>query len=128
MSIEKKIEKTYKAWEKEFKKGFTAYIILKMLNEKDMYGYEIKAKLDDILVSNVQFQESGIYQNLKKLKGKKFVVSETRKSEVGPKRKYYIITKSGIQLLNTFTTHFIYPVSKSIVDMIEREKKQGDAK
>ena len=44
MSTKKRIEKTLKAWEKEFKKGFSAYIILKLLNEKDMYGYEIKAK------------------------------------------------------------------------------------
>ncbi|MBN2790350.1 MAG: PadR family transcriptional regulator [Candidatus Delongbacteria bacterium] len=122
----KNIEKTYKVWEKEFKKGFSSYIILKLLNDKDMYGYEIKAKLDEILVSDVQFQESGIYQNLKKLKSKKFVTSEIRKSEVGPKRKYYIITKSGIELLKTFTDHFIYPVSKSIVEMIESEKKKGD--
>ena len=128
MGIEKKIEKTYKAWEKEFKKGFTAYIILRFLSKRDMYGYEIKAKLDESLNSDVQFQESGIYQNLKKLKSKKFVVSEIRKSEKGPKRKYYIITKSGIKLLNIFTNNFIYPVSKSIVEMIESEKNQGDAK
>lgn len=128
MHNKKRIEKTFKAWEKEFKKGFTAYIILKLLNKKDMYGYEIKAKLDEILVSDVQIQESGIYQNLKKLKSKKFVTSEARKSEVGPKRKYYIITKSGIELLNEFTNHFIYPVSKSIVEMIERDKKIGDTK
>ncbi|MDA3884762.1 MAG: PadR family transcriptional regulator [Candidatus Delongbacteria bacterium] len=126
--MQKKIEKTYKAWEKEFKKGFSSYIILKLLNDKDMYGYEIKAKLDEILVSDVQFQESGIYQNLKKLKSKKFVISEIRKSEKGPKRKYYIITKSGIELLNEFTTHFIYPVSKSIVEMIERDKNKGESK
>ena len=128
MSVEKKIEKTYKAWEKEFKKGFTAYIILRFLSKKDMYGYEIKGKLDESLNSDTQFQESGIYQNLKKLKSKKFVTSETRKSEKGPKRKYYIITKSGKELLKTFTNNFIYPVSKSIVEMIESEKKIGGKK
>ncbi|NOR45928.1 MAG: PadR family transcriptional regulator [Candidatus Delongbacteria bacterium] len=122
MKTQKIIEKTFKTWEKEFKKGFSSYIILKLLNDKDMYGYEIKAKLDEILVSDVQFQESGIYQNLKKLKSKKFVISDTRKSEKGPKRKYYIITKSGKELLKTFTNNFIYPVSKSIVEMIESDK------
>ena len=122
MKTQKIIEKTFKTWEKEFKKGFTAYIILRLLSNRDMYGYEIKAKLDDMLVSDVQFQESGIYQNLKKLKSKKFVISETKKSEKGPKRKYYIITKSGKELLKTFTNNFIYPVSKSIVEMIESDK------
>ena len=128
MSTQKRIEKTIKAWEKEFKKGFTAYIILKFLKEKDMYGYEIKAKLDELLNSDIQFQESGIYQNLKKLKNKKFVKSETRDSEKGPKRKYYIITRSGSELLKTFTDNFIYPISKSIVEMIEIEKILGEKK
>lgn len=122
MKEQKNIDKTYKTWEKEFKKGFTAYIILKFLSEKDMYGYEIKARLDDLVMLKTQFQESGIYQNLKKLKSKKFVTSETRKSDVGP----YIITKSGIELLKTFTNHFIYPVSKSIVEMIESKNTKGE--
>jgi len=128
VKIEKIIEKTSKTWEKEFKKGFTAYIILRFLSGKDMYGYEIKSKLDELMQSNTQFQESGIYQNLKKLKSKKFVTSETRKSKKGPKRKYYIITKSGKELLKIFTNNFIYPVSKSIVEMIESEKIKGETK
>ena len=128
MKEKKNIDKTYRSWEKEFKKGFTAYIILHFLSENDMYGYEIKAKLDDLMMLRTQFQESGIYQNLKKLKSKKFVTSETRKSDVGPKRKYYIITKTGNELLKTFTNQFIYPISKSIVEMIESEKIKGEKK
>jgi len=128
MKENKKIDKTYRSWEKEFKKGFTAYIILHFLSVKDMYGYEIKAKLDEKMMLRTQFQESGIYQNLKKLNSKKFVTSEIRKSDVGPKRKYYIITKSGKELLKSFTDQFIYPVSKSIVEIIESDKNKGDKK
>lgn len=125
MKIHKQVNKTLTSWEKEYKKGFMAYMILYFLNTKDMYGYEIKSKLDDIFSSEVQFQESSIYQNLKKLKNSDYVKSEERSSDKGPNRKYYCITESGKSLLNIFTDKIIYPVSKYLVEMIENEKKEN---
>ena len=61
MKLYKKIDKTFKAWEREYKKGFTAYIILYFLSEIDMYGYEIKIKLEEFVKSTTQFQESSMW-------------------------------------------------------------------
>ena len=124
MKIHKGVAKTLISWEKEYKKGFIAYTILYFLNENDMYGYEISKRLNSFVKSDVQFEESGIYQNLKKLKSKNFVKSEIRDSHRGPYRKYYIITESGQSLLNAFTDKLIYPISKSLVEMIENDKRE----
>jgi PadR family transcriptional regulator PadR len=124
MKIYKHVDKTLVVWEQEYKKGFTAYMILYFLNTNDMYGYEIKNKLENFTSSDLQFQESGIYKNLKKLKIKNYVKSEIRSSDKGPNRKYYTITESGRNLLKTFTEEIIYPVSKSIVNLIENDRKE----
>jgi PadR family transcriptional regulator, regulatory protein PadR len=112
------VEGTLKLWNKEYKKGFFAYIILLMLKKRVMYGFEINNELLEITKGEVSFQESGIYHILKKLNKKGFVTTQWQKSDKGPKRKYYKITESGNQLLEIFTEKYIFPINKAVDKMI----------
>jgi len=118
--LSKNIKKTLKLWNKEYKKGFFSYIILLLLKARSMYGFEICNQLLEITKKKVSFQESGIYHILKKLNEKKFITAEWKESNLGPKRKYYNITDSGIQLLKIFTENYIVPINNAVSKLIKR--------
>lgn len=119
MKISKNIEKTLLQWDKEYKKGFTSYVILLFLKKQPMYGYEIKNNLENMTDRRTTFQDSGIYQILKKLNFKKLVTTEIRESTKGPKRKYYSITEDGIELINLFTWNYALPINKALRKLID---------
>jgi len=110
MRVKRDLEHTLNLWEKEVKKGFTAYMILLLLHDKPMYGYEIKQQLEDASEGKLQFKENAIYQNLKQIKNKGFVEAFWDKSPRGPRRHYYKATDKGKQLLATFSQSCIMPM------------------
>lgn len=75
--------------------GSTILLLLSLLEESDLYGYEIIKKLE--LKSNqvFQFKEGSLYPVLHKMENKGYVKSYRSKSEAGKERKYYKITNSG---------------------------------
>ncbi len=121
MKYSKNVEKTLKQWDKEYKKSFTSYVILLFLKTETLYGYEIKNKLEELASNAISFQDSGIYQILKKLSSKKLVTSEKRESNKGPMRKYYSITDAGLQLIELYTTHYVLPINKALYDLIKEK-------
>ena len=120
MKYSKSIEKTLHQWDKEYKKGFTSYIILLFLKSETLYGYEIKDKLEELTDHAIIYQESGIYQILKKLNSKKLVTSEKKTSSKGPVRKYYSITDSGTELLEIFTQQYVLPINRALDNLIKK--------
>ncbi len=120
MEFCKNVEKTLDVWEKEFKKGLTSYMILLLLRNGKKYGYEIKQELCHSTEDKLNFNESSIYQILKKLKAKGFIDSEWGQAEKGPKRKYYSITKSGLQLVSVFTRNYIIHMRKSLESIMPK--------
>ncbi len=121
MKYSKNVEKTLKLWDKEYKKGFTSYVILLFLKTETLYGYEIKGKLEELTSNAISYQDSGVYQILKKLSSKKLVTSEKRESNKGPMRKYYTITDAGIQLIELYTIHYVLPINKALNDLIRKK-------
>jgi len=120
MRFKKNVEATLKTWNKEYKKGFFSYIILLLLNDRALYGIEINNKLLEITDCKVTFQESGTYHILKKLEESGFIKGTWQKSKKGPKRKYYIITESGEQLLKVFTESYILPINKAVNNLLSK--------
>jgi PadR family transcriptional regulator PadR len=109
-----------KQWEKEYKKGFVSYLILLLLVENPMYGYEIIGRLEELSDNKLSFKESGIYQVLKKQKQKKTIDSYIKKSKVGPRRKYYFITEKGKNLLVFFSKKYVLPIHSVLEDLIRK--------
>lgn len=87
------------ALDKSLVSGSTTMLILRLLEEKDMYGYEMIENLQ--LKSNNVFQlKAGtLYPLLHSLEEKNCLMSY--ESEVnGKTRKYYRITREGLRFLN----------------------------
>lgn len=82
-------------------KGLLEGCILKILSNKSTYGYNILVFLTEAGFSTIK--ESTIYPLLVRLEKKEYISSYYEPSTIGPARKYYQITQSGLQYLNEFT-------------------------
>lgn len=83
----------------ELLKGSTGLILLSLLSEKEMYGYEITEKVEEISEGYLSYKEGTLYPALKRLELAGLVESYWQDSRDGPRRKYYRITKAGQKAL-----------------------------
>ena len=86
-------------------KGVIEGVILKIIKDKETYGYEIVETLR--LNGLYNMTESTVYPILQRLSKKGLIFSSKEKSKVGPKRKYYYITKKGEDYLIDFSKDFL---------------------
>lgn len=75
----------------QFKKGIIEICVLKLINDKDMYGFEVIDKLSNLLDTN----ENTIYPILRRLTIQGLFTTYLKDSDIGPQRKYYKITCEG---------------------------------
>ena len=83
---------------KEIKRSFLKYIVLKIIKDKPIHGYEIMKTVE--LLSKGQWTPSAgsIYPILESLESKGFVQSEETE-----RRKVYSITPAGMEALDHMT-------------------------
>ncbi|MCI8282805.1 MAG: PadR family transcriptional regulator [Lachnospiraceae bacterium] len=82
------------AVEKNLISGSTSMLLLGLLQEKDMYGYEMMEALDSRSNHIFELKAGTLYPLLHSLEAKQFLTSYERE-EGGKRRKYYSITKEG---------------------------------
>ncbi|MBQ4570446.1 MAG: helix-turn-helix transcriptional regulator [Bacilli bacterium] len=87
--------------EENLKVGILDILILKLLTERELYGYEIKQLIFERSNHNIIIKEGSLYGPLYRMGKKNFISS--RKELVGKKRfrMYYSITDLGRQYLST---------------------------
>lgn len=81
-------------------KGTLESCILKIISQKETYGYEISETLKRYGFSEIS--EGTIYPMLLRLEKKGLITADYRESPVGPKRKYFTITAAGIAEFQQF--------------------------
>lgn len=81
-------------------KGLLEGCILEIISKGETYGYEITEKLNYIGFNDLN--EGSVYPVLMRLEVKKFVTTVSKKSSVGPRRKYFYITDDGLSFLKDF--------------------------
>lgn len=84
---------------KELMKGSTVILILKLLDSKDMYGYEMTKLIEQKSEGLFTFKEGTLYPILHTLEVERLVASYWDE-EGGRKRKYYRITEEGRRSLS----------------------------
>jgi PadR family transcriptional regulator PadR len=100
------------SWIKEFRKGSTVIIVLKLLQEQPMYGYMLAQELSKRSNGYFEFKQGTLYPALHKMEQDGLVVGNwDAGTQDGPPRKYYHITEAGRKALvslseewNTFTS------------------------
>jgi PadR family transcriptional regulator PadR len=78
------------------RKGLLEFVVLRIVGGNQVYVPDILKRL-----SGTEFatQEGTLYPLLSKLRREQLVEYEWRESELGPPRKYYRLTESGLQQL-----------------------------
>ena len=81
-------------------KGIIDGCILKLIDEKEIYGYELAEKLGEYGFED--FSEGTIYPILLRMQKEQLVTTTLKKSTAGPKRKYYTLNAKGREELHKF--------------------------
>lgn len=81
-------------------KGILEGCILKIIGQKEIYGYEMNLTLKEYGISTVS--DGTIYPLLLKLQKQDLIIGEMRSSDEGPMRKYYRLTDKGKDQLEIF--------------------------
>ncbi len=85
--------------EKSLLSGSTTLLVLSLLKGGDMYGYEMIAELARRSDRTFELKEGTLYPILHGLEQDKCVRSYEKEAPSGRVRKYYHITKKGLELL-----------------------------
>lgn len=106
--------------DKEIIKGYLESMLLSLLKNEDLYGYEISKKIRIISNNNFEIKEGTLYVVLKRLEKNDLICPYWDDTESGGgRRRYYKITDKGIAYLYDKKKEWIF--FKSIVDIFFKE-------
>ena len=88
------------AIDKSLLTGSTTMLILKLLEEADMYGYQMIAELNKKSKNVFELKAGTLYPLLHTLEQKELVTSYEETADNARVRKYYSITKKGRNYLH----------------------------
>ncbi|MBE6595748.1 MAG: PadR family transcriptional regulator [Ruminococcaceae bacterium] len=80
---------------KELLKGSTSLMVLKVIAQRDMYGYQIIGEIAARSNETFKLNEGTLYPILHALEKEGVLTSYRGESEIGRERKYYKITTAG---------------------------------
>ncbi|MDO4275955.1 MAG: PadR family transcriptional regulator [Eubacteriales bacterium] len=100
-------------------KGILEGCILKIIEQRETYGYEIVTNLQENGFADVR--EGTLYPLLLRLEKKELITATYKPSPLGPSRKYYTLTPQGTAYLQEFQTEF-----QEICTSVKRIFKEGD--
>lgn len=81
--------------ERELMRGAGPVAVLKLLDRREMYGYELVEALAKQSDGVLAMGQSTLYPLLYNLEAKGFIKSEWRDTPPGRKRRYYRLTRKG---------------------------------
>jgi len=84
-------------WTVQARKGLLDMCILRVLSEREYYGYELVKTLVD--VPGLGLTEGTLYPLLSRLRVQGLVNTRLEESSEGPARKYYALTREGRRVL-----------------------------
>lgn len=83
----------------QMRKGSTEILILSLLVERPMYGYEISQQLEQRSGGYFEMKEGLLYPALHRMQQKGWLSTEWRTVD-GRRRKYYALTALGREILD----------------------------
>jgi PadR family transcriptional regulator PadR len=82
-------------YDREFLTGTVGVLILGLLNEREMYGYELLREAERRSASAFQLKEGTLYPALHQMERSGLLKGRWRDSDNGRSRKYYSLTARG---------------------------------
>ena len=91
-------------WKSQVKKGTLSFIVLNVLKNKELYGYEFIEEIKKL--TTIEIAEGTFYPLMNRLKKEGLVSSKWVEQESGIPRKYYTLTKTGEETLVQMRDHW----------------------
>lgn len=85
--------------DKSLASGSTTMLVLKLIEEEDMYGYQMIEELEKKSNNVFTLKAGTLYPILHGLEQQGIIMAYDRASEEGRQRRYYRITEKGRKLL-----------------------------
>jgi len=89
--------------ERELMRGAGPFAVMKLLRLREMYGYELVTALSTHTDGVLAMGQSTLYPMLYNLQAKGYITSRWHKARSGRQRKYYALSRRGLQRLATET-------------------------
>lgn len=89
------------AWESQLRKGVVELVVLGLLAGEAKYGSQLVDELAER--PSLAISAGTVYPLLSRLRKAGLIESAWRESPVGPPRKYYHLTESGVATLRAMT-------------------------
>jgi len=83
------------AFNNDLNRGIAEPIIMRLLHERDMYGYEIIKVVNERSNGAFEWKEGSLYPCLHRLEGTGLIESEWSDGPNNKQRKYYRLTRKG---------------------------------
>jgi PadR family transcriptional regulator PadR len=93
-------------WTVQVRKGLLELFILNLLQEGELYGYDIIRNV--LEVPGFGITEGTLYPLLSRLRMQGLVDTRLVESNEGPARKYYALTPLGKKTAASMNTHFVH--------------------
>lgn len=77
------------------KQGSSEVIILTLLSQREMHGYEIGKQIEELSDGVLRFEMASLYPALYRMLQKGWLEAYWETSHAGRKRRYYRLTKTG---------------------------------
>ena len=103
----------------QIRKGSTNTLILSLLSEEPMYGYQITQELQQRSEGYFEMKEGLLYPALHQMEQDGLVRSEWRRVEGSRRRKYYFITDEGRKVLARSVTEWT-TFTEKLMEVLER--------
>ena len=107
------------------KRGTVELLLLTLLNEQDMYGYQLSQELDRRSEGLFTLQEGSMYPTLYRLQSKNLI--SDRQEQVGKRRMrvYYHIEPEGVAYLKEIRQEYI-SLNRGILKVLGIGYLEGD--
>ena len=86
-------------FDKDLVRSMAEPIVMGLLSERAMYGYEIIKLVNDRTGGSFEWKEGTLYPCLHRLEAARLIKSHWEVSENGRQRKYYRVTRKGAATL-----------------------------
>ena len=110
-------------YDKELKRGTLEMILLRLISERQMYGYELAAALEKRGGSLFRLKEGTLYPVLYRMEKAGYIEARWETLERGVPRKYYRLTKGGAKFLEARIAEW-KEFTTAIERLMEKEKSQ----
>lgn len=101
-------------------RGHLDAIILKLIIEKDRYGYEISKEISMRTDNQFEIKEATLYAVFQRLEKNEYIVSYSGQITHGRKRKYYKVTALGKEYFEEKVRE--WKVTKRIINLFMEER------